>query len=162
MKRNDFISAASTDMVETPQLFYVDGFKYQSRNDMVYFTGIFPPKTIVTELIILRTDSWMWVGKYFAWDGCSGPTIDTNTNGRGGHAHDALAALMRGGYIPMGCRFASNKVIERLMIDDGAWECRAHTYRFVLDRTKSWADPKNARKLLTAPHKIKIPGLSPA
>ena len=124
MTRTDFIAAAPGALIETPTLFYTDGYKYQSRCDMVYFVGIYPKDDIVTDLIALRRDGWMWVAKYFAWDGASGPAIDTASNMRGSHAHDALAALMRMGKLPMVCRYQANDVIRRLMIDDGAFKDR--------------------------------------
>ena len=151
MTRSDFLAAAPGCLIETPNLFYCEGYKYQARCDMIYFTGICPREDIVTDLIVLRADGWMWVGKYFAWDGASGPAIDTASNMRGSHAHDALAALMRMGKLPMVFRYQANDVIRRLMIDDGAFRIRADLYRAVLNQTSYWADPKNQKALFAAP-----------
>jgi hypothetical protein len=148
MNRYDFLTRK--DLTETPQLCYVDGYKYQSRCDRVYYIGI-TGHTIVTDLITLRPDGWMLVSEYFAWDGCSGPAIDTKSNMRGGQCHDALAALMRMGLIPIDCVKPSNQAITRLMIDDGAWRFRANLYQRLLDLTEYWARPENSKKILVAP-----------
>lgn len=138
------------DLEETKQLIYVGGYKYQSRCDMVYFTGI-TGYTIVTDLVTLRPDGWMLVSKYFAWNGANHPAIDTKSNMRGSQAHDALAALMRMGLLPVSCVKPSNAVIRRLMIDDGAWRFRANLYQKVLDKTEYWARPNGSKDILTAP-----------
>ena len=151
MTRTDFLAAAPGCLIETPTLLYCDGYKYQARCAMVYYVGIFPAEDIITDLIVLRRDGWLWVAKYFAWDGASGPAIDTASNMRGSHAHDALAALMRKGLLPMVCRFPANEVIRRLMIDDGAFRVRADLYRAVLNQTSYWADPKNSKTVHVAP-----------
>lgn len=162
MTKNDFLSALTADLIESPLLYYVDGYKYQSRNDMIVKTFIYPKQDIVTDLIILRTDSWMWVSRYFAWDGCSGLAIDTDTNMRGGLFHDACAALMRMDKIPLECKLLSNDLIRRLMIEDGAFEFRAKVYELVLDKLEYWAKPSHSKKVRIAPHKYKLNDLSPA
>ena len=138
------------NLVETPTVLYTSGHKYQARCQMIYFTGIFGYE-IMTDLILLRKDGWMLVEPYFAWDGASGPAIDTRTNMRASHLHDALAALMRKGLLPMDCIERSNAALKRIMIIDGAWSARAKLYKFVLDRTSFWANPKNARGFHVAP-----------
>jgi hypothetical protein len=163
MTRQDFIAAAAGDLSETPLLYYVGGYKYQSRNDMIYQTFIYPDQDIVTDLIILRRDGWMWVGKYFAWDGCSGPTWDDSTNMCAGQAHDALYALMRMGLLPMTFRPASDSVLHRLMVRDGAWDFRADYYQWGVNNFAGrHADPKTAKVVKIAPRRIKMPGLAPA
>jgi hypothetical protein len=151
MTRTDFFEAAGVDLSETRHLFYCDGYKYQSRCPMVYFSGILPEKDIFTDLIVLRRDGWMWVAPYFAWDGASGPAIDTASVMRASHFHDGAAALMRMGKLPMDCRFQANETYRRLMITDGAFRERADLHCFTLDRTKYWADPKNSKRVFVAP-----------
>jgi hypothetical protein len=136
---------------DTHFLYYTNGHKYQARNAMVYWTGICPGCDIITDLIILKRNGWMFVDKYFAWDGPSGPAIDTRTNMKASHAHDALAALMRKGLLPMSMICASNDVLRRIMIRDGALPVRANMYKAVLDRTSYWANPKNQKPFCVAP-----------
>lgn len=151
MNRSEFMAAAGADLMETRHLIYCDGYKYQSRCPMVYYAGIIPEKNIVTDLIVLRRDGWMWVAPYFAWDGASGPAIDTPSVMRACQFHDGAAALMRMGKLPMDCRFRVNETYRRLMITDGALLVRADLHRFALDRTKYWADPENSKRVHVAP-----------
>jgi hypothetical protein len=126
MDRNAFLTSA--DLIETRTISYVNGYKYQARNDMIYQTGVRPPDDIITPLIILRRDGWMRVSPYFAWDGCSWPALDTKSNMRAGHCHDAFYALMRMRHLPRSFRKGADAELRRLMIDDGACHFRAAYY----------------------------------
>ena len=150
MTREQFLAA--TKLSETKRLHYVGGYKYQSRNDMIYKTGLRPEEDIITDLIVLREDGWLWVSQYFAWDGCSGPTWDDSTNMRAGQAHDALYALHRMGLLPLEARPQSDQVLHDIMISDGAVPVRAGYYQFAVNRFAAGAaDPKNARRVMVAP-----------
>ena len=148
MEKSEFLKARI--LVESPTLFFTDGHKYQARCQMIYFTNICGYE-IITDLITLRKDGWMLIESYFAWDGASGPAIDTYNNMRGSQAHDALASLMRMGLLPMRYIEPSNRLIQRLMIEDGAHPWRAVAYKAALDRTSFWANPKYERQLNAAP-----------
>lgn len=151
MDRTAFMGAKGAELTETRHLRYCDGYKYQSRCPMVYFAGIFPERDISTDLIVLRRNGWMWVAPYFAWDGASGPALDTRSTMRSSHFHDAAAALMRMGELPMDFRIQANETYRRLMVADGAWQARAAAHRFVLDRTRYWADPNHSKTVFVAP-----------
>lgn len=152
MNKTDFLSACWTDLCETPHLHYTDGYKYQSRNNMIYKTPIKPYRDIVTDLVALRTDGHLWVGKYFAWDGCSGPTWDDHTNMRAGQAHDALYFLHRQGLLPIEYRPYSDAILRQLMVNDGALQFRARYYEWAVNRfASSCADPANKKPVLIAP-----------
>jgi hypothetical protein len=131
MKQLDFL--ASDRLIETPTLRYTKGYKYQSRNPMVYQTTVFPPEDINTPLISLRRDGWLWVSPYFSWDGCSGIAWDDHTNMRAGQAHDALYALIRMGLLPLSYRKECDATLKRLMVDDGALYCRASYYEWAVN-----------------------------
>jgi len=153
MTRLEFICAPKESLKAVPLLYYVGGYKYQSRNDMIYQVFIFPDEDIITDLIVLRKDGWLWVGKYFAWDGASGPTIDTRTNMRAGHAHDALYALFRMGKLdPDKWRPQADWIIGDLMRRDGANNARAWYYEKAVNVFAAYAaDPRNAKRILVAP-----------
>ena len=147
----------SSNLVESPLLYYVDGYKYQSRSDMVFHAFVYPDHNIVTDLIILRKDGWMWISKYFAWDGASGPTWDDSTNIRASLPHDAFGALFRMGLLDLRWLPASGDLLHRLMIEDGAAKIRADYYRYAVnDIYTGWADQNSARKMMVSPHMIKM------
>ena len=149
MTSNDFLTAKN--LVESQNLLYTNGHEYQARCEMIYYTGIMLDCDIISDLIIHRRDGWMMVLPYFAWDGCSSVAIDTRTNMRAGHAHDALAALMRKGLLPISCIEPSNALLRRLMIADGSWKVRADYYKAVLYRTNYQALPENQKAFKIAP-----------
>jgi hypothetical protein len=81
----------------------------------------------------IETD-WLWLGesgqlivkKGYAWDGPSGPTIDTKNFMRGSLVHDALYQLMRLGKIDKNTyRDAADKELVRICREDGMWWIRA-------------------------------------
>jgi len=131
---------------------YTKGFKYQLREQAVFKTNITPAVNIYADLVTLYTSGLLVIEKYFAWDGCSGPTYDDKTNMRAGLCHDALYYLMRSGKLDIKWRGQADLMLEKLMLEDGALKCRASYYRWAVDKfAKSCAMTKNSRKVLTAP-----------
>lgn len=151
-----FCEARGDSFIETPSLIYVTGYKYQSRNDMVFKTAVYPEQDIITDLIVLRKDGWLWVGKYFAWDGASGPTWDDETNMRASLVHDALYALMRMGLLdPKRWRKLADAELCRIMLKDGAGKFRANYYEWAVNNfAEEFALPENSRQEFCAPRKL--------
>jgi len=74
---------------------YSDGYKYQLKEGKAFPTLIKPTRRLVTEFIILELSGLLIIKSGYAWDGPSGPTIDTPYFIVGSVAHDALYQLMR-------------------------------------------------------------------
>ena len=70
-------------------------YKYQLLKRAEFQTAFRPNLDIITEYVHLTTDGRLIVLPGYAWDGCSGPTVDTKDSMRAGLAHDALYGLMR-------------------------------------------------------------------
>ena len=130
---------------------YARGYKYQLRENYLVPTRIYPERDIVTELVRLNRDGLMLIRKYFAWDGCSGPTWDDRTNMRGGLVHDANAYLLRAGLLDPCWLPVVNNELRRMMLEDGAHPLRAQYYELAVNLFDGWAQPESARKILTAP-----------
>ena len=113
-------------IVDADQIQYCKGYKYQLRADAYFFVGIDAPPA-VSELVELR-DRWLFIRKYFAWDGCSGPTWDDRTNARACLVHDALYYLMRIGQLDAAFRPVADSLLAEFMVRDGAWRIRAAYY----------------------------------
>jgi len=162
MTKEEFLSAIE-GLTETPLLYYVSGYKYQSRNNMIFQVFIYPEQDIITDLIVLRKDGWLWVSKYFAWDGCSGLTWDDSTNMCAGLAHDSLYALMRMELLPLHLRYKVDYQLKRIMLRDEALVCRANYYEFAVNKFAGHAArPESAKKMLVAPKRIKMDRAAPA
>jgi hypothetical protein len=104
---------------------YKVGYKYQLARDCIRRGTIKPEAPIDTDYIALDMDGMMRVKKSYAWDGCSGPTIDTVTNMRGGLFHDAYFQLMRLGLLPESCFEEANREFKRICLEDGMSKVRA-------------------------------------
>ena len=55
----------------------------------------------------------------YAWDGASGPTVDTKATMYAALVHDALYQLIRLGILTSGSRKAADKLFRRLLKADG-------------------------------------------
>lgn len=89
----------------------------------------------------------------YAWDGASGPTIDTKNFMRGSLVHDALYQLMSNGIIPLKFRKKADMELRRICIKDGMSQFRAwYVYLAVRLFARKYAKPSNREiKILTAP-----------
>jgi hypothetical protein len=132
------------------QIRYCKGYKYQLRDPYTCPVKIFPEKNIVTELVRLDADGLLTIRKYFAWDGCTFPAIDTKTNMRGGLIHDALYYLLRTGMLNQEWRMRADQELYLAMLQDGALPFRAEYYRWAVNTFGDHA-AKDARKILIAP-----------
>lgn len=74
---------------------YKKGYRYQLTETYQTNIDIIPDGDVDTPYIKLTTDGHMTIEAGYAWDGPSGPTIDTLNFMRGSLVHDALYQLMR-------------------------------------------------------------------
>jgi len=130
---------------------YISGIKYQLVQDYVTNIGIHG-YDIELPLIKLNPLGRLTIKKFFAWDGPSGPTIDTKSAMRGSLEHDALYMLLRHELLPQSERDAIDDRLENICVADGMNEFRADLWNAFLEPFgKSSANPKNKRKVHEAP-----------
>ena len=90
--------------------------------------------------------------KGYAWDGPSGPTIDTKSFMRGSLVHDALYQAMREGLLDRSYREKADQILYDLCRADGMSRFRAwYVYRFVRMFGAKNVLPSASRPVLTAP-----------
>jgi len=70
-------------------------------------------------------DGYLVISSGYAWDGPSGPTIDTKNFMRGSLVHDAFYQLMRQGIIPRKHKDAADLELQRMCLEDGMSSIRA-------------------------------------
>ncbi len=107
---------------------------------------------IETDFIDLSAEGLLTIKKGYAWDGPSGPTIDTKSFMRGSLVHDALYQLMRNEYLPAACREDADQELHRICREDGM--CRFRAWYVLLGVRKGAgfaASPKAKKKIRTAP-----------
>lgn len=132
---------------------YKSGYKYQLKKTYSVVIDLKPAALIDTDYIRLDTDGKLTIAKGYAWDGPSGPTIDTLTFMRGSLVHDALYQLMRENHLDHNVhREAADRILQQLCLEDGMWPMRAWwVYQAVRRYANPAADPSDKRPLTTAP-----------
>ena len=132
---------------------YRKGYKYQLAKQYQVGVGIFyKDHAIVTDFIELSPHGILTIKAGYAWDGPSGPTIDTKTFMRGSLVHDALYQLMRMGLIPQSYRSTADNLLHMHCREDGMARWRAwYVYKSVKRFAASAAKTKNAKKVYIAP-----------
>jgi len=101
-------------------------YKYQLMDDYVFHTDIKPDKDLDYKFLSLSSDGLLTIRKHYAWDGPSGPTIDTRDFMRGSLVHDALYQLMRLSALDYRVhRKRADEIIREICLEDGMWAFRA-------------------------------------
>ena len=107
---------------------YRKGYKYQLAQDVSGQTPIKPEKAIDTEFIKLTLDGFMFIGSGYAWDGASGPTIDSRSTFTPSVIHDAFCQLIRNGYLPDSARKEADLFFYDLLRKRKMWWLRARIW----------------------------------
>lgn len=105
---------------------YRGGYKYQTKNDYTVTIPIHPATDIKTEFISLSSKGALFIKSGYAWDGPSGPTIDTKNFMRGSLVHDALYQLMREKHLDFHVhREPADRLLQEICKEDGMSAIRA-------------------------------------
>lgn len=132
---------------------YKKGYKYQLVAPYKTKINIKPNQHIPFTYIELTTEGNLNIKKGYAWDGPSGPTIDTLNFMRGSLVHDALYQLMREEYLnKKEHRQSADRLLKKMCKEDGMNALRAWwVYIGVRLGGSSSADPENLRPIIKAP-----------
>jgi len=132
---------------------YRADYKYQLANSYRIHIPIRPHSNIKTDFIDLATNGNLLIKKGYAWDGPSGPVIDTEENMRASLVHDALYQLMRNGELNSRThRKTADKLFKYICKKDGVSNMRASAYYKALRKFgKPAASPQNKKKIHRAP-----------
>lgn len=88
-------------------------------------TNICPPRKVSTDFVSLSPTGLLVLAKDYAWNGASGPAIDTVDFIRGSGAHDALYQLLSQGLLPLNYRKAADQLLMQIVLEDKMWKLRA-------------------------------------
>ena len=101
-------------------------YKYQLMDDYVIQTNIRPGQDKDFKFLSLSSAGVLTIRKYYAWDGPSGPTIDTINFMRGSLVHDALYQLMRLSALDYKLyRKRADEIFKEICLEDGMCSFRA-------------------------------------
>lgn len=99
-------------------LYYKGGYKYQLQRRYIIQTDICPQHDIVTPYITLLMSGLLIIEAGYAWDGPSGPTIDTASTMAASLVHDAGYQLIREGHLPDSFKDQFDRLLKELIIED--------------------------------------------
>ncbi len=108
---------------------YIKGYKYQTVNDYTLFTGITPPKSLVFKWAILSDNGYLTIIHDYAWNGASGPTIDTENSIRASLVHDVLYQMIRLGFLDAKWKDRADELLYELCVEDGMFRVRAAIWK---------------------------------
>jgi hypothetical protein len=105
---------------------YLNHYKYQLLEDYVIQTEIRVPTNVeIPDFILLTINGKLIIRKYYAWDGPSGPTIDTKNFMRGSLVHDALYQLIRERKLTPPHRKDADELLRTICLEDDMTPFRA-------------------------------------
>jgi len=100
-------------------------YKYILVDDCYYKTGVQVKKPGDYNYLLITETGDLTVKKGYAWDGPSGPTIDTKNFMRASLIHDALYQLMREKKIDQQQRLKADQVLRNICLECGMSRFRA-------------------------------------
>ena len=104
-------------------------YKYQLTADYQVQTGLLRPEAgiarVADNFIVLHPDGLMQIKQGYAWDGPSGPTIDTKNFMRGSLVHDAFYQMIREEQLPPETRAFADRLLRDHCREDGMSAARA-------------------------------------
>ena len=136
---------------------FASGYKYQLKKDYSVIIPLDIPVDVIMGYIEIRRTTEknlvnLIVKKGYAWDGPSGPTIDTLNFMRGSVEHDALYQLIRMGLFPETFRKIADLRLKECCLEDGMSRLRAWIiYKGVRIMGAFATKAKNRRKWIVAP-----------
>lgn len=102
----------------------ITSYKYELHDDFEISLPELPDFTFSHEYFGLHRKK-LYVCKGYAWDGVSGPTIDTKDTFVGGLVHDVLYQAIREGFLPPETKSIADKIFHRLLLEHGMNRFRA-------------------------------------
>ncbi len=146
---------ASTKGLRMECISYKKGYKYQLVEEYFADIPIKPCADIYSgsDYIILTCEGKITIKKGYAWDGPSGPTIDTRNFMRGSLVHDALYQLMREDKLDHNIyREAADRLLQKICKEDGMSSVRAWwVYKGLRIGGDPAAEPANKKPVIKAP-----------
>ena len=105
---------------------YLRHYKYQLLEDFSIDLDFAPMNNVeISDFVFFRNDGNLLIKARYAWDGPSGPTLDTKTFMRGSLIHDALYQLIREGKLDPKFRRDADDLLKENCKEDGMCSFRA-------------------------------------
>ena len=132
-------------------VFYKKGFKYQLSRPCVLASSVRPPESVITDFYEILTNGTLIGQTGYAYDGPSGPTIDSKSAMRPALGHDIVYQAMREGLLPWSYKKTIDDDFYRWLIEDGMWMWRARIWHKAVTK-RGGKEPDNPYKEYSAPN----------
>lgn len=100
-------------------------YKYQLTNFYTIQIDILPKEDQYSDFVDLSAAGLLYIKQYYAWDGASGPAIDTKTILRGSLVHDALYQLLSLELLDRKFKDDIDRLFQQICREDGMNRFRA-------------------------------------
>jgi len=100
-------------------------YKYRMLEEYLHYIGFRKGATADLDFLSLDKLGILTIRKGYAWDGPSGPALDTTNFIRGSAVHDSIYQLIRMGILPMKARRRADKILRKIIREDGMNRFRA-------------------------------------
>lgn len=128
------------------------GFKYQLEERYQITLPWLPKFLYRGNDWIALADKVLTIHRGYAWDGPSGPALDSKSAMRASLVHDALYQLMREGVLDEAYRINADQTLRDLCVEDGMSPLRAwFWFKAVQFAAGPMARKGSERPILTAP-----------
>ena len=134
-------------------IYYREGYKYQLALPYVVQTPIKPWRRIEHEFFALTQEGLLTIKAGYAWDGASGPTIDTKSSMRAALVHDCFCQLLRNRDLDYDSQAAAvHQFFYDLLREDGMWAWRAKLWHAAVVLARGGhPDNEDSNPLMHAP-----------
>ena len=130
---------------------YKSGYKYQLYETYKYKHPEFLGISLLTEWVSIQQGTLI-IRRHYAWDGPSGPTIDTRSFMRASLVHDALYQLMRETHLQQSFREKADRIMIQICKEDGMCAIRRFWVRIAVRKfAKKAASHHHQKKIRIAP-----------
>lgn len=120
---------------------YKSGYKYQLIKDFKIILSKVTGYNIKSDFIELNDAGLLVIKAGYAWDGPSGPTIDTNTFMKGSLVHDVLYQLIREQKLSHDYRVIADQILYDLCREDNMNYFKAKAVYYAV---RWFADPASS------------------
>lgn len=118
--------------MNSKELKYSSGYKYQLKSDVVIKTTLRPSsQRVIQGYVFLDTDGVLRIYRGYAWDGCTNAP-DTESNMLAGLVHDALYQLIQEGILDQSFKPDADDMLRDIMISHGSFKLIANLFHFAV------------------------------
>ena len=112
-------------MIRDKLLYFKRGYKYQVARDYRIKLAVIPFEPICLPFVLMDTAGDTIIKTGYAWNGASGPTVDTRNTMTGSLVHDLLYQLIRLGLIDPKYKAYADRMLKEICVEDGMNRIRA-------------------------------------